>query len=186
MKRTNIVNILGPLEGQDPKKEYPYLGRGEGCQRLMQFWIIYVFQVPRNIFFMKLFRINWQVNYCIKLTKINSFKDKYLGVDVDKWDYFLRDNNSLKIGITFDHHRYKGYALRIYIIHSHLRFLKNITLADWPFFAAGKQDYKYNNHTCLDKDKLTVKRIAIRDKEFDNCQVLSVGFIKQLFSLVLA
>ena len=36
---------------------------------------------------------------------------KYLGVDVDKWDYFLRDNNSLRIGITFDHHRYKGYLL---------------------------------------------------------------------------
>ena len=69
---------------------------------------------------------------------------KYLGVDVDKWDYFLRDNNSLRIGITFDHHRYIGYYYylcnKIYIHIS--RFLKNMTLADWPFFAAGRQNYK--------------------------------------------
>jgi len=98
--------IFGPLEGQDPKKEYPYKGRG-----------------PEKYFLYEI------------------ISNKLTGVDVDKWDYFLRDNISLKIGITFDHHR----------------FLKNMTLADWPFFAA-------------DKDKLTVKRIAIRDKEFDNCQ----------------
>ena len=32
IKSTNIDNILGPLEGQDPKKEYPYKGRGKRCQ----------------------------------------------------------------------------------------------------------------------------------------------------------
>jgi len=66
--------------------------------------------------------------------------NKLTGVDVDKWDYFLRDSASLKIGITFD----VG------------RFMKNMTLADWPFFADNP-------------GKLTVKRIAIRDKCMDNC-----------------
>jgi len=68
--------------------------------------------------------------------------NKLTGVDVDKWDYFLRDDLNLKIGITFD---YK-------------RFLKNISITDWPFFPE-------------DEARLNVKRIAIRDKEFDNCQV---------------
>eukprot|EP00092_Neocalanus_flemingeri_P022108 GFUD01023983.1.p1 GENE.GFUD01023983.1~~GFUD01023983.1.p1 ORF type:complete len:491 (+),score=131.99 GFUD01023983.1:108-1580(+) len=98
--------IFGPLEGQDPKKEYPYKGRG-----------------PEKYFLYEI------------------ISNKITGIDVDKWDYFLRDNLNLKIGITFDHKR----------------FLKNMALKDWPFF----ED---------DKNKLTVKRIAIRDKEFDNCQ----------------
>lgn len=67
--------------------------------------------------------------------------NKITGVDVDKWDYFLRDNLSLKIGITFD---YK-------------RFLKNVGIKEWPFFAN-------------DESSLMVNRIAIREKEFDNCQ----------------
>lgn len=64
--------------------------------------------------------------------------NKVTGVDVDKWDYFLRDDMNLKIGITFD---YK-------------RLLQNMKTVDWPT-----------------KDgSIRVKRIAIRDKEFDNCQ----------------
>jgi len=67
--------------------------------------------------------------------------NKITGVDVDKWDYFLRDNLNLKIGLTFD---YK-------------RLLKNVTVKTWPFSAN-------------DEQSLLVERIAIRDKEFDNCQ----------------
>jgi len=67
--------------------------------------------------------------------------NKITGVDVDKWDYFLRDNRNLQVGITFD---YK-------------RILNNVKIVEWPF---------YPN----DPDRLTVNRIAIRDKEFDNCQ----------------
>ena len=67
-------------------------------------------------------------------------------------------------------------------IHSNIktnggRFLKNMTLADWPYFADGDKTNNINtfwsiiyNHF-LDKEKITVKRIANRDKEFDNCQV---------------
>jgi len=98
--------IYGPLEGQNPKKEYPYKGRAVDKY--------FLYEIISN---------------------------KITGIDVDKWDYFLRDNLNLQIGITFD---YK-------------RFIKNLTLQDWPFF----EHEKY---------KLTVKRIAIRDKEFDNCQ----------------
>jgi len=98
--------IFGPLENQNPTKEYPYRGRG-----------------PEKYFLYEI------------------ISNKLTGVDVDKWDYFLRDNSNLRIGITFDYHR----------------FIKNITLVDWP-------------HTSYDKTNLRVKRIAIRDKEFDNCQ----------------
>jgi len=98
--------IFGPLDGQDPKVEYPYKGRG-----------------PRKYFLYEI------------------ISNKITGVDVDKWDYFLRDNRSLKIGITFD---YK-------------RFLKNCLTVNWDFFPNIP-------------GKLIVKRIAIRDKEFDNCQ----------------
>jgi len=67
--------------------------------------------------------------------------NKITGVDVDKWDYFLRDNLNLKIGLTFD---YK-------------RLLKNVAVKTWPFSANDEQSQM-------------VERIAIRDKEFDNCQ----------------
>jgi len=98
--------IFGPLDGQDPKIEYPYKGRGPKKY--------YLYEIISN---------------------------KITGVDVDKWDYFLRDNKSLKIGITFDYRR----------------FLKNCLIVNWDFFPDNP-------------GKLIVKRIAIRDKEFDNCQ----------------
>jgi len=39
--------------------------------------------------------------------------NKISGIDVDKWDYFLRDNQALHLGLTFDYKRF--------IIHSSLK-----------------------------------------------------------------
>ena len=63
--------------------------------------------------------------------------NKITGIDVDKWDYFLRDNLNLRIGITFDYKRFFK-SVKMALTYSAFRFLKNMAIADWPFFEDGK------------------------------------------------
>ena len=87
------------------------------------------------------------------------------GIDVDKWDYFLRDDYYLKIGHVFDYHRFIKYCQVEKIGPKQrkricLRDKEAENLLEMYKDRARLHRHGYQHRVCLIADRMLVRRIG--------------------------